>query len=365
MALLEEAKAYNVSQPSSRAGIDSKVKAINCAGGLGTAGSKVEVVYCVSNYDPNAVDACANKAADDTSIVAVAGGGVAEGTPGATFAKAGLTSIPQTAYASDLNGATTFAIAPSGVQLGPGEPVMGCMLGYEKQSLLLIQNPAAAGVPDLDNAALKSYDCPDLLRTVQVPQTATDLSSQVVAASKDADAIVLAVGPAQAVAAFKAKQQLGIDVPFITNSGTMTADTIKAAGAAAEGVLVESQAYLPADDSESTGAAQFRADMKANGTSDLVDGWAQGSWLTFDVLQAATKDVATIDRASVLAAMSALSSYDGGGQLPTIDFTKPAPNPDFPRLFNDQFSPAVVKDGTFVALEDGTIDKFVPISKVG
>jgi ABC-type branched-subunit amino acid transport system substrate-binding protein len=365
MALLEEAPAYQVSQPSSRAAIAARVQAINCAGGLGAAGDKLAVTYCISNYDPNAVNACANQAVSDKNIIAVAGGGVAEGTPGTILAAGGVPNIPQTSYASDLNGSTTFAVVPSGVQLGPGEPVMACKLGYKKVSLLLIQNPAAAGVPAFDNQALEGFGCPDLIRTVEVPQTATDLSSQVVAAAQGADAIVLAVADNQAIAAFKDAKQLNIKVPFITNAGSMTSGTIQAAGSAANGVLVESQAFLPANDSLSPGAAQFRAEMAAVGQSSLVDGWSQGTWITFDLLQTAAEGLTTVNRTTLLGALNKITSFDAGGQIPTVNFTKPAPNPAFPRLFNDEWSPAVVKNGQLVALQNATLGNFVPVEKVG
>jgi ABC-type branched-subunit amino acid transport system substrate-binding protein len=365
MAILEEAPAFQVTQDGARAAIEARIHAINCAGGLGTAGDKLGVIYCTSNFDPNRVNACANQAVSDKSIVAVAGGGVAEGTPGTILAEAGVPNIPQTSYASDLNGSTTFAVVPSGAQLGPGEPVMGCKLGYKKISLLLIQNPAAAGVPAFDNKALEGFGCPDLIRTVQVPGNATDVSSEVVAAAQGADAIVLAVAPNQAIAAFKIKQQLNIKAPFITNAGTMTVETIQAAGSSAEGVLVESQAYLPVDDASTPGAAQFRAEMAAVGKSDLVDGWSQGSWITLDLLQTAAKGLATVSRASLLDALSKISGFDAGGQIPPVDFTKPAPDPAFPRLFNDQWAPAVVKGGKVVALENATLGNFVLIEKTG
>ncbi len=242
---------------------------------------------------------------------------------------------------------------------------MGCKLGYKKISLLLIQNPAAAGVPAFDNQALAGFGCPDLIRTVQVPATATDLSSEVVAAAQGADAVVLAVAPNQAIQAFKIRQQLNIKAPFITNAGTMTAQTIQAAGSSANGVLMESQAYLPADDSSTPGAAQFRAEMAAVGQSDLVDGWSQGTWITLDLLQTAARGLTTVTRASLLDALRKISSFDAGGQIPPVNLTKPAPDPAFPRLFNDQWSPAVIQDGKVVALGNATLGNFVPVEKTG
>jgi ABC-type branched-subunit amino acid transport system substrate-binding protein len=365
MALLEEAPALQITQGSLRAAIQARVQAINCAGGLGKAGNKLGVIYCISNYDPNAVNACANQAVSNKSVVAAVAGGVAEGTPGTIFAAGGLPSIPSTSYVSDLNGATSFDVVPSGVQLGPGEPVMACKLGYKKVSLLLIQGASAAGVPAYDNKALEGFGCPDMIRTVEVPGNATDVSSEVVAAAQGADAVVLAVAPNQAIAAFKVRQQLGITAPFISNAGSMVASTIQAAGSAANGVLIESQAYLPPASSSVPGATQYRAEMAAVGQTADVDGWAQGGWITMDLLQTAAQNLTTVDRTTLLAALKQVSSFNAGGQIPTVDFTKPAPDPTLPRLFNNQWAPAVVKDGAVVALQNATLGNFVPVEKVG
>jgi len=365
MALLEEAPALQVTQPSLRAAIQARVQAINCAGGLGTAGDKLGVIYCISNYDPNAVNTCANQAVSNKSVIAAVAGGVAEGTPGTIFAAGGLPSIPSTSYPSDLNGATSFDVVPSGVQLGPGEPVMACKLGYKKVSLLLIQGPAAAGVPAYDNKALEGFGCPDMIRTVDVPGNATDVSSEVVAAAQGADAVVLAVAPNQAIAAFKVRQQLGISAPFISNAGSMVASTIQAAGSAANGVLIESQAYLPPASASVPGATQYRAEMAAVGQSANVDGWAQGGWITMDLLQTAAQGLTTVDRTTLLASLKKITDFDAGGQIPAVNFTKPAPDPTLPRLFNNQWAPAIVKNGQVVALQNATLGNFVPVEKVG
>lgn len=363
LTLLEESPAANVLQPSVHAGVDARVRAINCSGGLSKAGNKVEVSYCQSNYDPNAVNACAREAVDDDTFVAAVGGGTAAGTPATIFAEAGLPSIPRGPGQDDVTGATTYAIAPWGAQIAPGAPVLGCKLGMKKISLLLIESPAAAGATEHDNKSLRSYDCPELIKTVSVPQETTDMQSYVIAAAKDADAIVLAVSPSQTIAAFKAREQLGIDAAFLTNSGSLTADVINATGSAAEGVYVASQAYLPADGSSAPGAAQFRDDMEALGKGDLVDGYAQGAWITVDLLAEVTKDLSTVDRSSVLAALGKVSDYDAGGQLPPIDFTKAAPNPAYPRLFNDKIAFAQVNDGALVALDDAEIPQFLATEK--
>ncbi len=361
LTILEESQALNIHQQSLRAGIDAAVKRINCQGGLGKAGSPVEVDYCASNLDPNAVNACANRAVNDQGYVAAVGSGAAEGEPATILASAGVPNIPKDDYGSDLTGTTTFLPMVGGGLLGPGEPIMACQLGYKKVSLLLIQVPAAAKVTDLDNAALTSYGCPTLSNVVPVPATATDLSAQVTAASQGADAVVVAISPAQVASAFKVRDQLGIKTPFISNSGTMSAETIKAAGSAADGLLVEMQTYLPPANASVPGVTQFRADMAASGQSAEVDGNSAAGWLTVDLLATAAKGLATVDRKSVLQALGSISSYDAGGMIPPVDFTKSAPLPDFPRLFNTSFSTAVLQNGQFEI--EPKLAKFIPFFK--
>lgn len=362
--LVEESAALNAVQPSVRAGVEARVRAVNCDGGLGKAGHKLEVEFCQSNYDPNAVNTCAKDAAADETIVAAAGGSVASGTPGSIFAEAGMPNIPRGPYQDELDATTTFPIAPWGAQIAPGAPLLGCKMGWEKITLLLIQNPAAAGVADMNNSSLKTYGCPALHKVVNVPQETTDMVSHVVAASEGADAVVLAVSPSQAIAAVKAADQLGIDVPFIGNTGTMNADVIKATGGSADEMYLATQAYLPTDDPKVPGAAEFRADMEGLGQAALIDGSSQSAWIAVDLLANVAKDLDTVDRASVLEALSTSSGYDAGGQLPPIDFTKPAPNPAYPRLFNDHVAFAQIQDGQVVGFEDSDLPRFLPIEQL-
>ena len=361
LSILEESQAANIYQTSLRAGVDAAVKRVNCQGGLGEAGSPIEVDYCVSNLDPNAVNACANRATGDQGYVAAVGGGAAEGEPATILAAAGVPNIPKDAYGSDITGATTFLPFLGGGLLGPGEPIMACQLGYKKVSLLLIQVPAAAQVTDLDNAALKSYGCPEISNVVPVPATATDLSAQVTAASQGADAVVIAISPSQATSAFKVREQLGITTPFISNSGTMSAEVIKAAGSATDGLLVEMQTYLPPPDASVPGVTQFRADMATIGKTSEVDGNSAAGWLAVDLVATAAQGLATVDRASLLQALGSISSYDGGGMIPPTDFTKAAPLPNFPRLFNTSFSTAVLQNGQFQV--EPKLEPFIPFFK--
>lgn len=362
-ALMEEAAALNIAQPSQRAGIDARVKRINDCGGLGLNHSKLQVDYCTSNYNANTVNACAQKAADDPSVIASGFGGVSEGTPSAIAATANLPFILPYPYGQFLtaSNSTTYAIFPGGEQFGPAEFILGCMLGYKKQGYLVVQFPGIDQIVKLINSELKSHGCAPVAKTQIVEQTATDMASPLTSLASGVDSIVVALTQFQMPAAFKAVQQLGIKAPLISNDASVDASTVKTIGPNANGTLVATAGYMPADDSSTPGLRQFKADLAANG-SNLYDGTSQTAWIGIDMLAAVTKDLKTVDRASLLAALKTFKGYDAGGQMPTLDLSTP-PNPNFPRLFNDKFSPGIIKDGKQVTIVDKGLDKFIPIVK--
>ena len=142
----------------------------------------------------------------------------------------------------------------------------------------------------------------------------------------------------------------------------MSAEVIKSAGASANGLLVEMQAYLPPKSDTSTpGVQQFRADMTAVGQDAEVDTNSASAWVAVDLFATAAKGLASITRATMLQALPTVSNYNAGGIIPTIDLTKAAPNPAYPRVFNVAFASAILQDGEFTPAKG--IDKFIPFFK--
>jgi branched-chain amino acid transport system substrate-binding protein len=121
------------------------------------------------------------------------------------------------------------------------------------------------------------------------------------------------------------------------------------------------QTYLPPPDASVPGVTQFRADMATIGKTSEVDGNSAAGWLAVDLVATAAQGLATVDRASLLRALGSISSYDGGGMIPPTDFSKAAPLPNFPRLFNTSFSTAVLQNGQFQV--EPKLEPFIPFFK--
>ena len=359
LTMLDESQAANVYLPNLRAGINAGVHRINCEGGLGDVGSPVQVDFCVTSMNPNQVQACAGSAINNKSYVAAVGDEVQESDPGSEFAAAGLPDIPADALTlSELTGATTFNTNAAVIHAA-GEATLACHLRYKKTNQLFLDVPDTAVVIRLENQALRSYGCAPIAKTVKVPLTATDLSAEVYAASAGADAVILNLSPHDVVQAFAARQQLGIQTPFMAEGAVMSADTLKAVGDKANGMLVAD--WYPPGNVSSAGNREFLADMSAVGQSGEADDMARAGWVATDLLATAAHGLRTVSRASVLKALRSMTSFDAAGMTPPLDFTKPAPDPQYPRVFNLTISPSIVAGGQFKAVSG--LPTFIPIFK--
>ncbi len=114
---------------------------------------------------------------------------------------------------------------------------------------------------------------------------------------------------------------------------------------------------MPTDDFSSPGNKQYLTDFEASGADAGLNGDARSAYVAIDLVDFAAKSAATIDRAGILDALNGVGNALGVQLTPTLDFTKPGPNPAFPRMFNLSFFHATVKDGQFASAGDG----FVPI----
>jgi branched-chain amino acid transport system substrate-binding protein len=359
LTLLDESQAANSFLPTARDGANARVQRINCEGGLGTVGAKVEMEYCVTNLDANTTTACANKAIDDTSYVAVAGSQSSAADTAPLYATAGVPNIPGAAFLpGDFAGATTFNTS-SGVLVVGGIGSVACTQNFKSLKELRNQLDASAQATALINLALQSYGCDALKQSYDIAPGAADVSPQVTSAAEGVDAVTLDLLPSSTQQVFKARKQLGITTPFVAATAEFTNETLKSMGDAADGSLIAG--WFPTDDVKSAGNDAFLADLAAIGKADSSGDVARAAWVALDLLAAATKSAATVDRASVLEGLQALSSYDAGGMTPKLDFTKDGADPRFPRIFNPTVAQATIKDGKLIALPGA--EPFLPVFK--
>jgi hypothetical protein len=102
----------------------------------------------------------------------------------------------------------------------------------------------------------------------------------------------------------------------------------------------------------------FAKDMTGIGQSSQINtsDQAKAVWISFDMFNAACKGLTTITRATVLTAMNHLSNYNAGGLTPNLDFTKPGPNPTFPRVRQLVYFWDKVHNGQFVSAGSGKLE---------
>ncbi|MGW6729691.1 ABC transporter substrate-binding protein [Nocardia sp. NPDC055029] len=356
MMVLAESDAANIHLDEARAGANARVKRINeVDNGLGGSGHPVEIVFCTTNLDPNIANNCARQAANDPSIIAVIGSSVTDDIT-QTLSDAGLANVPAIpTTAGDFTSPISFP-TNGGVVTGFGAQGAIAVRDIKAKEVAYgtIQLPNALQGVAIVNQSLESNGAAPLANVVQVPLTASDLTSQVSSMAENADAVLLAVTPTMASQMMLARQQLAISVPFVAATVNFTVDSLKGLGAAAEGMRLA--AYYPTEDIELAGNSQFVTDMKANGSTKFVGDLAKADWVAFDLFNEAAKGLQTLDRATVLGALKAVSGYDAGGLTPKLDFTKPGANPAFPRLVNLDYFSAVVKNGKVVSGGSGEFE---------
>ncbi len=358
LVILDESAAANNFLDTARAGAQARADRINAEGGLGGSGHPVELDFCVTDLDPNKTAECVQKAADDPAYIAAAGGFASAGDTATPLAAAGLASVPGAAFIpSDWGGENVFNIN-SGAFIVAAVGTLACsVLGYESLVEGRSNLPASQAASALVDMALASNGCAPLTQSIDIAVDAADVSAQVAAlGDADADAVTLDILPSMSEQIFPARTQLGIDRPFVAASGEFTNESVANMADDLEGTPIV--AWMPTDDFDSPGNKQYLADFEASGADAGLNGdTARSAYVAIDLVDFAAKSAASIDRAGILDALNGVSSYDGGGLTPTLDFTKPGPNPAFPRMFNLSFFHATVKDGKFASAGDG----FVPI----
>lgn len=357
LSVLDESQTLSLYLPDIRAGVNAAIHQIDCSGGLGKAGSPVQVEFCDSEADPNQVTACADKATGNQSYVASVGNQVGEGTLGTLFAAAGLPDLPANVLTpNEATGATVFA-TNAGLMTSVGQAVVACKLGYKKTSELVIQLPAGAAITAQEKQVLKTDGCPAIYRSVPVPATATDVSSELTAAAQGADVMMLHLTPDQGEQAMKVKSQLGITTPVLNEGAVATAESLKSLGSVANGMLLAT--FLPPASTGTPGDEQFLADMKAIGQSGEVDDNSLAAWVSVDLLATAAKNLTVVNRSTLLQALRSTTSFDAGGVTPTLNFSKPGSYATYPRLFNMTVSVGKVENGQIEPVTSQP--RFIPI----
>ena len=352
--LLDENEAAGIVFPDNRAGAEARVARINSEGGLGGSGRPVELVICVTSLDPNAAADCARSAVEDPEVIAIAGSvNITADSIGPVVAEGGLPYVGMLPLQnSDFGSPLSYPLIGGLASAVPGQAVIAAQdLGATSIVNGRAGVEAAAQGTVLIDLALTSWGYGPSVAAVDVPIGQADVSAQVLAMAENADAVVLSLAPGQDQQVLLAREQLGIDVPFLATGSNFTKADLVDLGTAAEGMQLVS--YFPPDGFQSAGNDAFLADMTSIDAFDLTGDLARQAWTALDIIDYVAADLETFDRPSLIAALDAVNDYDAGGMLPTIDFTQPGANPLFPRIVNNTMLHTEVVGGEVVVVGDG------------
>jgi branched-chain amino acid transport system substrate-binding protein len=353
-------EAAGVTFPSVRAGIDARVDRINDVdGGLGGSGRPVEVVYCTTDADPNAAAECAREAVADPEVIAVAGSVSANGDAVLPILEeAGLASVGGTAFsASDGQSPVSFPT------MGGFVAAVGCQATVLRDEADATRLGVAYGdTPGADLAVtvadlVLDDSAASVVGRAVVPLGQPDYSAELGAVTDGADGLVMATEDGTAQKIVGQLDQLGADVAVAGTGGqSFNPDTIADLGGATDGLYLA--LWFASDDMPGDGVAEYVDAMDAAGASGRSDDLSKLGWVAFELLDQAAEGLPTIDRASILGALNAMSAFDTGGLTPVLDFTTPGQLVAGPRFVNDSCVYAQVQDGTVEAISDGFVRPF-------
>jgi branched-chain amino acid transport system substrate-binding protein len=341
------------------------VAALEARGGLN--GHPIEIKVCTTGAnDTNAGARCANEMANDPSLIAMVGSSTSNGDAvNPILEKAGIANIALTPLgATDYSSPVNFPVT-GGAVTGPGvATLLTDTFGLKKISLAFPDLAATAALPVLFAQALDPRNL-TLGNQVKLPLDKQDLAAEAAQLAKDADGIAVTATEDQFARLVKSGRSSGIwptDLKVATFTATLTKDVIDTLGADAEGIYAPSLLALTAV--KSPAMNRYLDDLETYGKNDILslaeDDVVKAPWLGLQILAAATKDLTTIDRASVLAAMGKLQ-FDPEGMAPPIDFSKPNTTilgGAVPRLFNASVMYGVVKDGKVEPLDGKFVNPF-------
>jgi ABC-type branched-subunit amino acid transport system substrate-binding protein len=321
-------------------GAVAAAKEINASGGIG--GRPIDVTLCDTADDPNTAAGCARQAANGDFVALVGMWTNQEASVLPITDAAGLPNIGN--FPLSAPGFTSRDAFP----LDGGSPFWGIGIiramqraGVKKTSFVI---PDVAGAGSATIGILANVVGKDALGpVVRVPIPTPDQTSYVAAATHGGDGVVGGLGNNDEPQFVRTFKQSGSSARL----GLLTGDPeglAKAVGAAGDGAVVASF-YKPISVGDAP-VRKFVAAMKAAGLQ--ATGQAEEGYASVYLLAQAAKGLPTIDRASLLTALNATTSFDNGLLAP-IDFTKPEQVIPGLRVFNTRLLAGQIESGKVVS----------------
>jgi ABC-type branched-subunit amino acid transport system substrate-binding protein len=340
--------AAGASAPQASSGVKAAFNYLNANGGLGPQHQKVVVKVCNTQLTPQGEIQCGAQAASDPLAIAMVSPIVVIATQPfmAGLQKAGLPDInPAVSDTSEATSPISFPltadiIAPSACAVLTGQSLKVKTIGFAGSSTAVTVGEINTAM----GAATKAGFTP--VGPVLFPITTTDVTPFVTQLSeKNPQATVLTASPQNVGQWLAAQARLGKAVPTCTNDALTPPQVLIGLGPAAQGFYTAASLPDPAwtgypmlDAFRQQAAAEVAAgDASAslqptNSSVEVLSGWMGAQAL----IQGAANATGAITRSTLLTALNHTTATFGTDKplIPPINWSQPAPNPKYPRVYN-------------------------------
>jgi ABC-type branched-subunit amino acid transport system substrate-binding protein len=344
--------------PEYKAGLEAAVASINAAGGVG--GHRLKLDVCDTTFTANGEVACARKIVASKPDVLVAPFLVADASGAAwpIFAKAGLPAIGQ------QGGTPQEMNSPAAFLLGSGfvGPFAGTAAGIKRAGATNVAvltddpNPAGPVIDQLITGALKAQGITKVKSVIG--HTSSDPSFATAAAQATGggvDGVIINGSPTTAATMIKALRSGGYTGKIAIPSLLLPAQTIKALGALADGIVVDSAVAFPSD-TGNPAVAKYLADMKAHAPNAALNDSSMQAWSGMELFARAAATAKATDAASLMTAFGAIEDPIDIGTSGPWSMGGVGKVKGFSRIVNPTVTFGTVKDGTVVADGDGFVN---------
>lgn len=337
------------------AGAEAAIERINDSGGVN--GRPLELVTCSNEDNATAAAACAQKFADDPTIVATVGDNNSFGADTNPILEnvkvAGVGTSPL--GAGDYASPRIFASNSGGLEFLATAAFLYDALGSKNIGMAIIDSPTAQALPGLMDSQVLASRGAKLGGTVNIPVASADVSSQAAALS-GLDGQAIALTQDLALRYIQASRQQGYAGPFMLSETVVAASALKEALSPDELKDVYAVTYF---DKNSEGYKNFLSDMEMY-RSDIVPGDLNAiAWLSVNMFAHVAEGLDEVTREGIWDAMNALSDYDTDGMTQPLDFTTAgtALGGKAPRLVPSVLAvyADVYKDGEYVPVSDDQV----------
>jgi ABC-type branched-subunit amino acid transport system substrate-binding protein len=354
------------STPQTKAGIVAAVDAINAAGGV--SGHPLKLEFCDTAYDANKELACARQLISD-HVSALLSPNILADQTGKEYTVAAAAQVPviggEGLSPAELNSPGAFPLSSglSGWVYGAVDNLLAS--GARKVSILVDTNPDSEYFASLAVAALKSAGLTPIADVAADPTSDPTLTTAAAKATeRGTDGIILAPSPLNTIKALQALKQIGYTGKTSSITALFQPAIIKAAGSAANGLLLTSQLAFVTDTSN-PGIVAFLADMKKYQPSAPIDETTLFSWAATELFAKVMTGKTSFTGPAVQAAFASLSTpVDISVAAPYAVVGRTSPLSQYSRIFNPTVQDGTLTNGTVQPNGKGFVNPFTSLSSL-